>query len=390
MKIVHSGFDSLYFSLQGALSAKSVERFKRLKDQAIQHDSDASFAVPNQPYRYLMKKTGKKGGYTYVINTGLVGSDIAFKSSLRRDQHNGFVEISSACLLAHGREAAIEQTLDHVKAMGFHVISISLNRVDFCIDFLDAPIDIDPRDFIAHSRVKKLCYYESDSVNHHVEMQPEHVDIRTISQSDSIKSITLGKMPGRQIIIYNKRAEVIEKRKHYWFDAWGVDQKDTARTVHRVEVRAGKSHLMANGIRTLEDFESHIGLILTNAVTAIRWVQRPSTDANVTRAPLHPVWEAVQTRIVDALAPYTSPIAPELITERMRENKRLEYRQQIIGNLGGYLGCDGVAPNEMKTAMESLIAEVAEGLAYNEKHPLIRSYSRAKEKWAVLDNEPAS
>jgi len=382
MEIVHSGFDSLYFSIQGALSAKAVKRYEGLKALAVQQDANEAFHLTGESTRYLIQPNGKRGGYTYLIDTGLVGSTICFKTSLARDQHNGFVEISSACLLAHGWRTSVEQALAHVKALGFHVVSISMNRVDYCIDFLDARIDIHPRDFIAHSRVKKWAFHEPLSVTDHVEM-------RSVAQSGHVQSLTFGTMPGRQVIVYNKRAEVIEKRKHYWFDAWGIDRNDTTRTVHRVEVRAGKDHLTKKGIRTLEDFEAHIGLILTDAVMVIRWVQRSPTDANVTRAPLHPVWEAVQTHIADALAPYTAPLTTEVITERLRENKRLEYKQQVIGNLGGYLGCGGVAYEDMQVEMESLIAEITHQLR-GDTHPIMKTYTKIKEKWAVEDNAPRS
>lgn len=301
MKIIHSGFDSLYFSMKGALLPAAVQRYESLKDQALKDEHDVSFNVPNIPTSYLMRATGKKGGYAYLIDTGPVGSSIAFKANLSRDQHNGFVEISSACLLAHGWEGSIARALVHVQALGFHMVEMSFNRVDYCIDFLDAQIDIDPRDFIAHSRVKKASHHGSASVS-------EHVEKRSVTQSDLVKSITLGKMPGRQVIVYDKRAEVIEKRKFYWFDAWGVDRRDTTRTVHRVEVRAGKQHLLKRGIRTLADFERHIGVVLIDTVRAMRWVQRTSTtDTNVTRAPLQPLWRAVQTHMTDALDPYTAP-----------------------------------------------------------------------------------
>lgn len=238
-------------------------------------------------------------------------------------------------------------------AHGVSVFEISMNRVDYCIDFLDAHIDINPRDFIAHSRLKKRAYHDPLSVK-------EQVEMRSVAQSGHVQSLTLGTMPGRQIIIYNKRAEVIEKRKLYWFDAWDVDRTDNTRTVHRVEVRAGKKHLMGYRLRTMSDFEKHIGLILSDAVWAIRWVQPSSTDANVTRASLHPVWEAVQTHIVDALKPYTAPLTPEVITERMRENKRMEYKQQVIGNLGGYLGCGGGLHENIRIEMDALVAQIAE------------------------------
>ena len=374
MKIVHSGFDSLYFSIQGALSEKALKRYEGLKSLAIRHKANELFQVDGRPARYQMQPNGKKGGYTYLIDTGLVGSTLCFKTNLSRDQHNGFAEISSACLLAHGWKAAVKQTLDHVKALGFHVVSISMNRVDYSIDFLDASIELEPRDFIAHSRVKKRVYHNPVKVMDHVEM-------RSVAQSDHVKSVTLGTMPGRQVIVYDKRAEVIEKRKFYWFDVWGIDRHDRTRTVHRVEVRAGKTHLMANRVRTPEDFEAHIGLVLTEAVEAIRWIKRPTTDRNVSRAPLHPLWEGVITHMTHAMAPYKAPIEEEVITLRMRENKELEYRQQHTGLLGGYLGVKGVSPDNMRGEIKALLEEIIDSFGMEAPHPIMKSYTRVRERW---------
>ena len=226
MPIVYSGFDSIYFAIQGALSPAALKRFEQLKEQNTKTETNIYFHLENNGHHYFLRNSGKSGGYTHVINTGLCGSDIAFKTSLSRDEYNGFVEISSACLLVNGWEKALQQELEHVKTLGLHVLSVSINRVDYCIDFLDEAFDIDPRDFVTHSRVTTTCYYESSSVNDHVKMGQHHVGVRVVSKSDSVKSITLGKMPGRQIIVYDKRAEVIEKRKPYWFDAWGINPKD--------------------------------------------------------------------------------------------------------------------------------------------------------------------
>lgn len=239
---------------------------------------------------------------------------------------------------------------------------------------MDAKIELDPRDFIAHSRVKKSSYHEAASVG-------EHVEKRSVAQSDHVKSVTLGKMPGRQVIVYDKRAEVVEKRKFYWFDAWGIDRWDPTRTVHRVEVRAGKKHLLQVGIRTLEDFERHIGVVLTNAVKVMRWVQQTSVDANVTRAPLHPVWETLQTHMTDVLAPYTAPLTEGVITDRMRENKQLEYRQQIAGNLGGWLAVSGATMEDAEECSKFLIEEICTSVARDGVPTLQKSFTRTRAKW---------
>jgi len=113
MKIIYSGFDSLYFSMQGTLLPAALKHFERIKEQAVREKNDVAFSVPHHSTRYCMKPAGKKGGYAYIIETGLVGSSLAFKTSLKRDEHNGFVEISSASLLAHGWKDAV--------ARGFHL-----------------------------------------------------------------------------------------------------------------------------------------------------------------------------------------------------------------------------------------------------------------------------
>lgn len=375
MKIVHSGFDSIYFAVRGALMPATLQRFEKLKEQALKDERDVSFSTLNTPTSYLLKASGKKGGYTYLISTGLAGSSIAFKASLSREEYNGFVEISSACLLAHRWKKSIARALDHVQALGFHVVEISLNRVDYCIDFLDAEIELDARDFIAHSRVKKSSYHDPMSAG-------EHVEKRSVAQADHVQSVTLGKMPGRQVIVYNKRAEVIERRKFYLFDVWGIDRRDATHTVHRVEVRAGKKHLLKMGIRTLADFERHIGVVLTDAVQVIRWVQLAATDTNVTRAPLHPVWEAVQAHMVYALDPYMAPLTEEAITNRMRENKQLEYRQQIAGNLGGWLAVSGLTMEDAEECSKHLIEDICTSVSRDGAPTLQKSFTRAGAKWS--------
>ena len=50
-------------------------------------------------------------------------------------------------------------------------------------------------------------------------------------------------MPGRQIIVYDKRREAIAKRKLFWFKVWNIERDDPAQKVARIEVRAGKKEL---------------------------------------------------------------------------------------------------------------------------------------------------
>jgi len=241
MEILYSGFDSLYFAAQGALNPLAEQGLSRAKQDAVGQQSHVTFTCHDKSARFQLQGNGKKGGYAYVVDTGHLGSILSFKKNLARTEWNGFVEIKSASLLAYGWEKAIETALSQLKAIGFHWVAISMNRVDYCIDFLNANLSLDPRHFLAHSRVKKTSHYESKVPN-------IHVNKSSVAQSDHVQSVTLGKMPGRQVIVYDKRAEVIEKRRTYWFKAWGIDRNDPTLDVYRVEIRAAKRQLNNDNI----------------------------------------------------------------------------------------------------------------------------------------------
>ena len=81
------------------------------------------------------------------------------------------------------------------------------------------------------------------------------------------------------------------------------------------------------------------------------------------------------------MAPHKTSINEEVITARMRENKALEYKQQIKGNIGGILGVKGVEPENMKMEMDCLIPEVADDLTMDQPCSTLKSYLRVKEKW---------
>lgn len=130
MKILYSGFDSIYFAVQGALNPEAEKHLAVFKERASEKDENVSFLCHDESERFNLQPNGKKGGYAYVVDTGPVGSFISFKKNLSRMEWNGFVEISSASLLAFGWEKAIELALLNLKSIGFYIVEISMGRVD--------------------------------------------------------------------------------------------------------------------------------------------------------------------------------------------------------------------------------------------------------------------
>ena len=131
--------------------------------------------------------------------------------------------------------------------------------MEFLKDSLDAPLHFE-------------CSVEKKAFN---------VKCKTVKRGQTCESITIGKIPNRQIITYDKRAEAISKRTLAWFEIWGIDKTDTTNTVHRVELRAGKHHLKKNEITSLDDFRAKIKDVFTRDVRAIFYVKHAKNGSSL-------------------------------------------------------------------------------------------------------------
>ncbi|WP_160116046.1 hypothetical protein [Candidatus Halocynthiibacter alkanivorans] len=49
------------------------------------------------------------------------------------------------------------------------------------------------------------------------------------------ESVTIGKMPNRQVIVYDKKQAAKDQKTDYWFPAWNIDKDDPATQIWRVE-----------------------------------------------------------------------------------------------------------------------------------------------------------
>ena len=212
MKIIHSGFDTIEFAVQGALSTRALNQLENAKAQAIKQDCEISITCVSGSRKATLLSKGMTGGYAYVLNMGPLDQLIRFKSNPDKNQWNGFVTIRAASLAAYGWREAVDRAMQSLTDTGFMITGISLNRADYCMDFLHVELDLDPKNFIAHSRVTKTTrgYLNETSV------PLNHVAMSGSAQSDMWKSITIGKMPGRQVIIYDKRPFC------FYFRCWSI------------------------------------------------------------------------------------------------------------------------------------------------------------------------
>lgn len=149
-------------------------------------------------------------------------------------------------------------------------------------------------------------------------------------------------MPGRQLQIYDKRAEVLRKRKVYWPEIWNqalaakglppLDMKDRhASRVIRVELRAGKRALKDKfGITTFNDLRAKLPEAFQAMSEEIR-LTCPTRDSNRSRWPTDPLYALAQVEIAKGLNPIAQTAEPDRVREIMIKDKITMLEKQAEG-----------------------------------------------------------
>jgi hypothetical protein len=193
-----------------------------------------------------------------------------------------------------------------------------------------------PEQFLAHARTT-ISDYSAGSNGENIVEEDMHIHF----SGRKTRSLTLGKMPNRQINVYDKRREVIHRRKFYMFDIWNIDREDSGGSVWRVEVRAGKRHLNYWKIKSFLDLNNQFGDLVSDALQEVRYLREVPPKANVSRLPLHPLWHAVRQETSDSLLKHRSGIVPERIIEGERSRIAANYNSLLTSILPGALIANG-------------------------------------------------
>ena len=321
--MLYSGFDTLDIAFQGFLPYEVLEQLKSAKEAAQKANNPVTIELGPEKIPVRVLGGGRNGGYTYQVNTGPVGVIYAFKDSQNANDWNIFVNIGSAMLLQYGYYGATERILADLKGFGATIGQESINRVDYCFDFLMQDFSPRAEQVIAPPTSTKSGYLEGRSID----------DVSAFAfRGRELETLTVGKMPNLQLQIYNKRREVIQKQKPYWFDAWNIDPDDKTKQVWRVEVRAGSNHLKKRwGLRSFQDIENCLGDIVIRAIENIRYLDddQDYDTVNVSRARLHPLWEVLRSEAMRSLFEYRSGLCPGAIQKHLR-NEYLNISKQGI------------------------------------------------------------
>jgi hypothetical protein len=314
LKPFYWNFDGLDVTFQGRIPPALVEKLEETKAEAITTRAAVLLEWQDEPMH--VGESGAKGGYAFRCDTGPTGATWFFSRNQNPANWNIRVSAKSSALASMGLGGVRAEMYRFLSAIGADVIDASISRVDYCLDFLASdieaatgePFTLTPTAFVMHSHTSRADHDDDASIA-----------MRGVSGRYS--SVTCGKMPGRQVILYEKSREVRQKQKPEWWAHWNAARTrqnlpplDGKETIWRLELRAGKTHLKDRwGIRTWADLDSKLGDLYARTLTDIRYTIPNPTDSERCRWPDHPLWQAARDTIATDLHEMTTGAEPDAV-----------------------------------------------------------------------------
>lgn len=395
--IMYAGFDGLDVAFQGKIPAYALDTLETARTEAQEARADALAYIGPGKLAAHVGETGARGGYRYRMDTGPEGVIWFIKRGDDPQDWNLRASVKSATLAVHGYQGVQDLLYRDLEAMGATVLSESIGRVDFAVDFLIKDFDLRPENFVCGSQMRRSEYYVTEldrdkMAAHAPTLHNEDDQHRLVNRTGPrVTGVTLGKMPNRQVIVYDKRREVIDRRltKSFWWDVWGLDRNDKDNQVWRVELRMGKTYLKERyNLVTWEDFEASICDLFKSCVQEIRYVQS-GTDSNRARWANDPLWDQVAGQVDECLSQWESGLLPGRVKAQTRENFIKCYEGLIAGMSASYAAAIGLKWNENGKVTERM-AGVVNDLVLNRPGEFIAKKERARQRMYFINERSAA
>lgn len=374
MKLLYAGFDTVDVAFQGAFPVETIGLLKAAREAATKRQEPVLVQLGPERVAMHIEPSGLRGGYAFRASTGPLGEVLAFKADTDARQWNGFGSIRASALAAYGYQAARDQLFARLSAAGFVVTGHSVNRVDYATDFLARGFELRLDGFVAHARSKIRPHW--GPVTSSDPNQPS-----AVFRGRRLESVTIGKMPGRQIIVYDKRGAAIAQRKLFWFKVWDIDRSDPTALVYRVEVRAGKKELKDRwAIRTFDDVDRAFGDVVRHALDEVRYLAAYQSDSNVTRQHLDPLWEATRAQVERGLFDFRAGLLPSDLKQIERQLAINTYTSLVLGNLAGLAVAEGLDDEQIEAELQDRVRQLLISAINDSWGKFQRSIERARER----------
>ena len=324
MVIIRAGVDSLYLAIKGTLPVDLLSTLAKAKADATAERQPTPIELADGAIKAMVPAGGQAGGYAFVFDTGPLGARFAWKETSATLEWNFFVKPHATALLALGFGPVYQKIIDTFALLRGTIIEISINRIDYAIDIRADSFILDPARFIAHPKAKvRLHWGETDSPH-----------ASAVLMGRRPQSVTVGTPPGKQVIVYDKTAEVKARQHLYWFTAWHLDPEDAAARVWRVELRLFRNELkQVRRIKGLADLKTGLRRALYSLMQHVRYIAEGETARNVSRRRADPIWQLAQQHVETAdLLGGIGDLPPDRLVEITLAMKIDCHKQLISGN----------------------------------------------------------
>ncbi|MDA9207824.1 hypothetical protein N9O61_02955 [Octadecabacter sp.] len=309
---IYHGFDGLEFAINVAIPEHLCIRLQEA--QATARDTDDPVQVGFGSDWLVIHPTGARGGYAFRCTHAKTG-EWFFKKPLEKDPWGVRFSCASQALALHGLEGVRQMCKALLESLDIDAPDSAYcpSRVDFAVDFIGPDFKLDPDLFVVHSNTGRRTIADIETIDIH-------------ARSNRTTSVTVGKMPGRQVIIYDKTQEVLAHRKFEWHKIWdrALASKGLTRDhapIWRVEVRVAKRHLKDNwNVKSWASLYELLPEIFQKLLSDIRYCA-PSIDSNRSRWEPHQMWQDVSGLIETDLFNHVSTLSPDEYIEVKREQK---------------------------------------------------------------------
>lgn len=386
--VLHRGFDTLALSVKATLPPDVYDHLLRAKAEGEDTREDT---LSEWNGVHLHVRAFGTNGYSVVASGRPFGATWFFKKANPKDPWAIRVSFGSDFMANCGLGAAkahLEFVLERF-GIAHAPEDISIGRADYCVDILARGFTIIPDNFVMPASTKRKDYPEL--------MQPV-----VHGTSGKASSVTIGNIGNRQVILYDKRAEVIVRNKDQWWKIWQteldrqwnqgildhritLDRSDPSQSrIVRVEFRAGKRTLKDRWhITTWEDFFDRFGDVCRQMGEDIRYCDPKRGDTNRARWPNHPLWEVACGEINDDLCEMRSGVDPSVIKEVHRETHITTLLRNILGTSITHGALNGISGDELPTHLANLASEMT---AHVGQHPqkTRKQLEAAKAKYVFL------
>ena len=381
MIVVHTGFDGLDLALKSTAPQELVAKLESAKAQACETHTEA--LVIHNGVQFRVSETGGKGGYAYRFDTGPDGAIWFVKKPKPGDPWGVRISCRSRGLGLNGLDAMrsdIEATCEKLN-IAVPPDGVSIGRVDFAVDIFAPDFALVPEHFVLHARSRRKTFADLEQMQTH-------------GPSGRFTSVTIGKQPGRQVIVYDKREEVLSRGKVEWPMIWNrnlekmglpkLDPFDRAKSqVWRVELRMGKKALRERGnIRGFGSLYERLQAEMERLVQDVS-LHTPCGDTNRSRWPLHPLWKVVSESVATRLFDHTADVQPEVVRDMNLLDKRYEFERSIASFAVTLAVLEGYQMEEFPCFLETLPERVIEFLLGHPRDTEQR-FAAAREKYSDM------